>query len=97
LDRKSTAASLLEKATKYREFARWVGDSETAQRILAFAEELKQRARALIKPSEGLIRKRARELWEVAGRPEGRDVEFWLRAEKELQDSSSQDGTPENP
>jgi hypothetical protein len=27
------------------------------------------------------IRKRAHELWIERGRPEGRDVEFWLKAE----------------
>ncbi|MGL3109182.1 DUF2934 domain-containing protein [Bradyrhizobium sp. BR 1432] len=29
-------------------------------------------------------RRRAHELWENEGRPEGRDLEFWLRAEREL-------------
>ena len=36
-------------------------------------EELKQR-----------ITERARQLWEEAGRPEGRDMEYWLQAEEEL-------------
>jgi hypothetical protein len=31
------------------------------------------------------IRARAQQLWERAGRPEGRDEEHWLAAEKELQ------------
>jgi hypothetical protein len=30
------------------------------------------------------IRARARQLWEQAGRPEGRDEEFWYQAEKEV-------------
>ena len=30
------------------------------------------------------IRKRAHELWMERGRPGGRDVEFWLVAEREL-------------
>src|ERR1700722_16076024 len=34
------------KANKYKKFARWIGDGETVQRVLALAEELKQRARA---------------------------------------------------
>jgi hypothetical protein len=29
------------------------------------------------------IAKRAYELWEQSGRPEGRDVEIWLKAEAE--------------
>jgi hypothetical protein len=36
-------------------------------------EELKQR-----------VAERARQLWEEAGRPEGRDMEYWLIAEEEL-------------
>jgi hypothetical protein len=30
------------------------------------------------------IAERARQLWEEAGRPEGRDMEYWLEAEEEL-------------
>jgi hypothetical protein len=30
------------------------------------------------------IEERARELWEAAGRPEGRDMEYWIKAEEEL-------------
>jgi hypothetical protein len=36
-------------------------------------------------PTEEQIRVRARELWEKAGRPEGRDDVFWHQAERELQ------------
>jgi Protein of unknown function (DUF2934) len=36
-------------------------------------EELKRRIRA-----------RARELWEADGRPEGRDMDYWTKAEEEL-------------
>ena len=85
MDQTYSAADLVEKANRYRDLARWVTDSETVQRILALTEELKQRARALTKPNEALIRKRAHELWEQAGKPEGRDKEFWLLAEKELE------------
>jgi hypothetical protein len=35
-------------------------------------------------PSPEEIGLRARSLWEEAGRPEGRDVEHWLAAEREL-------------
>jgi len=33
---------------------------------------------------EDRIRTRAHQLWELAGRPEGRDDEFWREAEREL-------------
>ena len=54
VDQKQTVARLLEKAKKYRDFARWVGDRETVQRILALTAELKQRAGALAKLNEDL-------------------------------------------
>lgn len=33
---------------------------------------------------EDLIRTRAYEKWEAAGRPPGRDVEFWLEAQSDV-------------
>jgi Protein of unknown function (DUF2934) len=86
------------KADKYRVFARWLSDRETAQRILTLTNELEQRASAMEKPSEEDIRKRAHELWEHAGKPENRDEEFWHLAEQELRnaDKSSPLRTPDN-
>ena len=37
-------------------------------------------------PTKEQITSRAYELWEQAGKPEGRDEEFYLQAEKELQE-----------
>ena len=87
MDRKQLVSGLLAKARKYRNFARWVGDWETSKRILALAEERKQRALALARPNEKRIRKRAREIWEENGRPVGRDDEFWFQAEREFQEA----------
>jgi len=84
VDQKQTVARLLEKAKKYRDFARWVGDRETVQCILALTAELKQRARALAKLNEEKIRKRARE---ENNRPVGRDGEFWFQAEREFREA----------
>lgn len=36
------------------------------------------------------IRKKARELWEAAGKPEGKDQEFWLEAERQLKEAMVQ-------
>ena len=36
------------------------------------------------RPTTEAIAKRAYEIYEDSGRPGGRDVEFWLKAEKEL-------------
>jgi hypothetical protein len=34
--------------------------------------------------TEDDIKQRAHELWEQAGRPEGKELDFWLQAEREL-------------
>jgi len=39
------------------------------------------------------IVRRAYELWEQAGKPEGRDQEFYLQAERELQEMGNLEGT----
>jgi hypothetical protein len=36
------------------------------------------------KPEEEQIRVRAHALWELAGKPDGQDDEFWHEAEKEI-------------
>ena len=38
---------------------------------------------------EHQIRERARWFWMEAGKPEGRDLEFWLRAEQALMDGAA--------
>jgi len=35
--------------------------------------------------NEAIIRAKAHALWEAAGKPQGRHEEFWLEAERELQ------------
>ena len=39
--------------------------------------------------SEESIRLRAYQLWENGGRQDGRDIEYWLRAARELEDEDS--------
>jgi len=80
VDRKQTVGSLLAKANQYLDYARSVGDWETAERILVLTEELKQW-------TQDRIRERAREIWEESGRPAGRDLEFWLQAEREFREA----------
>jgi hypothetical protein len=36
--------------------------------------------------SEDQIRLRAHELWELAGKPDGKEHQFWLEAERELKE-----------
>jgi Protein of unknown function (DUF2934) len=53
---------------------------------------------AMTYPTHEQIRIRAHQLWEQAGKPEGREDEFWRLAEQELQneDKSSPLRTPDN-
>ena len=37
-------------------------------------------------PTDEQIKIRAHELWEQAGKPESRDIEFWHLAEQDLQE-----------
>jgi hypothetical protein len=74
-------AYLQDKADKYRRYVGWIGDPETARRILGLASELERQA---MEPDEEMIRTRAYDLWKLAGEPEDRDEEFWLRAKQEL-------------
>ena len=48
------------------------------------------------RPAEMDIVRRAYELWEQAGKPEGRDEEFYRQAERELQKANEQ-AIPEQP
>jgi Protein of unknown function (DUF2934) len=82
LERKIAQASRL---------ANRVSDETTIGKLLSWIEELKQklqqhRERRRVRDD---TRKRARELWEQAGQPSGRDVEFWLQAESEINGARS--------
>lgn len=61
-----------------------VKDETTVQRFRSFAEELKRKLRRIMR--RGKVRARAYELWEQAGRPTDRDLEFWLEAERQIED-----------
>jgi hypothetical protein len=87
MDRKGLIARALAKAEKYYGFTLWIGDQETVQRILELTAKLRRRARAIATPTENRIRRRARALWEESGWPSGRDLEFWLQAEREFQEA----------
>ena len=58
---------------------------------------LHERRTQLSDPTEHDIRERAHRLWEQAGRPEGREDEFWRAAEQELrnEDKSNTLRTPD--
>ncbi|MBR0869010.1 DUF2934 domain-containing protein [Bradyrhizobium tropiciagri] len=45
-------------------------------------------------PRDDEVRQRAHALWELAGRPEGREQEFWHEAERELKSKASSSDDP---
>jgi uncharacterized protein (UPF0147 family) len=61
-----------------------IKDESTVQRLRRLAEELRQKLARM--GHRRRVRARAYELWEQAGRPVGRDVEFWLEAERQIDD-----------
>jgi len=78
----------IEQATR---MASRVADPTTIERLKAWIEDLKQnvRQRREARRTKQEITERAREIWEQNGRPEGRDLEFWLQAESEIRVASS--------
>lgn len=61
-----------------------VRDETTVQRLRSFAEELRRKLLRMMR--RGTVRARAYELWEQAGRPADRDLDFWLEAERQVED-----------
>jgi hypothetical protein len=59
-------------------------DESTVQRLRNFADELRQKLRRMMRRPQ--VSARAYELWEEAGRPSGRDVDFWLEAERQVRE-----------
>jgi hypothetical protein len=77
----------LEHQAELAERAAWiVSDQTTAQRLRAFADEVRKilQGPLVARRRKQEIRARAYEFWEQAGRPSGRDQEFWFRAEREV-------------
>ena len=64
--------------------AAYISDETTANRLRKFAHGLKQKLLEMVRRPK--VRARAYELWEQAGRPPERDLEFWLEAEKQFKE-----------
>jgi hypothetical protein len=62
---------------------RSISDPAALQAICELADEFDMTAEEVEKRHH--IRERAHELWRERDRPEGRDVEFWLAAEREVE------------
>jgi Protein of unknown function (DUF2934) len=83
MDEREHPEELERKIAQASRLANRVTDQTTVGRLSDWIEELKQtlqrhREQRRLRDE---IRRRAQDLWEQAGRPPGRDVEFWLQAE----------------
>jgi hypothetical protein len=76
------AGELRQRAQRYRRLKTQISDSATVQAICQLAGEYEMTAAELEK--RHLTLERAHEIWIEHGRPSGRDMEFWLAAERDL-------------
>jgi Protein of unknown function (DUF2934) len=76
------AGELRRRAEGYRRLKRLITDDRAIKALSELADETEMTAAELEK--RHYIRERAHEIWIERGRPEGRDVEFWLAAEHEV-------------
>ena len=76
------AAELRQQADHYRMLKSRINDRRALQVLDELADEHEMTAAALERRC--LVRKRAHEIWVERGCPEGRDIEHWLLAEREL-------------
>lgn len=63
-------------------------DETTVGRFRSFADELTQKLLRMMR--RGKVRARAYELWEQAGRPANRELDFWLEAERQIEEEREQ-------
>ena len=79
----------IEQATR---IASRVADQTTVERLRAWIEDLKQglRLRRQARRIKQEVTIRAREIWEQNGCPSGRDLDFWLQAESEINERDRQ-------
>jgi anti-sigma-K factor RskA len=76
------ASDLRQRAERYRGLKRLISDARAVRAMSELADEYEMTAEQLERRCR--IRERAHENWIEQGRPEGRDLEFWLAAEREL-------------
>jgi Protein of unknown function (DUF2934) len=95
MDQNEDPGDLERKIDQATRIASRVNDQTTLERLSAWIEDLKQRLRQRLearrtRQARQAISARAREIWEENGRPEGRDLEFWLQAESEINERDQQ-------
>jgi Protein of unknown function (DUF2934) len=87
LDEQKKIEHQLELATRA---AAYVSDETTVRRLKRYAEELRQKLFQMIRRRK--VRARAHQLWQQAGQPPDRDLEFWFEAERQI--NEEREGLP---
>ena len=92
MDQSDDPRELERKIEQAARIASRVNDPTTVERLRAWIEDLKQKRRQRLEArrTKQEITVSAREIWEENGRPEGRDLEFWLQAESEISERHRQ-------
>ncbi|WP_431015529.1 DUF2934 domain-containing protein [Bradyrhizobium pachyrhizi] len=92
-DERVSRRELERQLERARRLAAVTTDRTTYERIRDFADDVREALQRLVsrRRDQDEIRARARQLWEEAGCPSGRDLEFWLQAERELTDAEAID------
>jgi hypothetical protein len=80
MDEQTKIEHQIELATRAAAYFR---DETVVQRFRNFAEEMRQRLFKVVQRPK--VRARAYELWQQAGQPADRDLEFWLEAERQIE------------
>ena len=78
----SKATELRQRAERFLRMLRLIGDPAAVNAIHEEASKLKVTAEEIERQHK--IPERAHQIWTEHGRPAGRDVEFWLAAEREV-------------
>ncbi len=76
------ASRLRRRAELYRRVKKQIGDDAALRAMNELTMEYEKAAEDLERQYQ--IRQRAKEIWIEHGRPEGRDIEIWLAAEREV-------------
>lgn len=90
MDDSEEARELERKIAQASRIASSVSDQTTLGRLVSWIDELRYKLQSQREKRHlnEAITKRARDLWERAGRPQGRDLDFWLQAESEAKSHS---------
>ena len=78
----NNSRDLRQRAARFRRMRRHILDPAAERAAGDLADELERTAEEMERRLR--IRERAHALWVSHGRPQGRDVEFWLAAEREV-------------